>query len=85
LEAGSVADVLNHAGQGSGNESPHGIWLTVREAAQRAKVGPKLIYREVKAGRLRAARVGYRRDLRFRPEYVDAWLEASATPIEVRP
>ena len=39
-------------------------WLTVRQAAQRAQCGVKLIYREVKAERLRAARVGGRRSPR---------------------
>jgi excisionase family DNA binding protein len=59
-------------------------WLTVREAAGRARVGVKVIYREVKASRLRAARIGGRRDLRLLALWVDAWLEASSTPIEVR-
>jgi excisionase family DNA binding protein len=58
-------------------------WLTAREAAERAKVGTKVIYTEVAGGRLRAARVGGRRDLRFRPEWVDAWLDATAEPVEI--
>ena len=53
------------------NASP---WLTVREAAQRARCGVKTIYREVQAGRLRAARIGGRRELRLLAEWVDAWL-----------
>ncbi len=59
-------------------------WLTVKEAAHRAQVGPKTIYRSVQAGRLRAARIGGRRELRLLAAWVDAWLEASATPVEVR-
>lgn len=59
--------------------SPH--WLTVKEAATRARCGTKLIYREVKAKRLRAARVGGRRELRLLAEWVDLWLIATATPI----
>jgi hypothetical protein len=39
----------------------------------------KTIYREVKAGRLRAARVGGRRELRLLPEWVDAWLLMGST------
>lgn len=53
-------------------------WLTVGEAAQHARCGVKTVYREVQAGRLRAARVGGRRELRFRLEWVDAWLERTA-------
>ncbi len=54
-------------------------WLTVAEAADRARCGPKLIYREVKAGRLKAAKVGGRRELRLLPEWIDAWLTAATT------
>jgi excisionase family DNA binding protein len=60
-------------------------WLTVRESAGRGRCSPKTIYAEVKAGRLRAARIGGRRNLRLLPEWVDEWLERSATPIEIVP
>jgi excisionase family DNA binding protein len=60
------------------------IWLTVRQAAARAQVGPKTIYRSVAAGRLRAARVGGRRDLRFLAAWVDDFLIASSTPVEIK-
>lgn len=60
-------------------------WLTVREAAGRARCGPKLIYREVRAGRLRAARVGGRRELRLLAEWVDDWLLRMTTPQAVHP
>jgi excisionase family DNA binding protein len=59
------------------------VWLTVAQAAARAQVGPKVIYREVRAGRLRAARIGGRRELRLLSEWVDLWLTNSATPVEV--
>ncbi len=56
-------------------------WLTVDEAAQRARCGVKTIYREVRAGRLRAARVGGRRELRLLSAWVDEWLvESTAVP-----
>jgi len=67
----------------SQNTSAGTPWLTVREASARAKCGPKVIYSEVKASRLRAARIGGRRDLRFLASWIDAWLEATAAPIEV--
>ena len=59
-------------------------WLTVKEASRRAKCGAKLLYRELQAGRLRAARIGNRRDLRIHIDWVDQWLEASSKPVEVR-
>jgi excisionase family DNA binding protein len=59
-------------------------WLTVDEAAERARCGVKTVYREVRARRLRAARVGGRRELRLLPEWVDQWLLASATEHEIR-
>jgi excisionase family DNA binding protein len=55
-------------------------WLTVEDAANRARCGPKLIYREVRAGRLRAARIGGRRELRFTAEWIDEWLMRAAEP-----
>ena len=60
------------------------VWMTVLEAATRARCGAKTIYGEVKKNRLRAAKIGGRRELRFRPEWVDEWLEDSATPREIR-
>jgi excisionase family DNA binding protein len=60
------------------------VWLTVKQAAARMQVGPRLVYRSVASGRLRAARIGARRDLRFLPAWVDEFLIASSTPIEVK-
>ena len=58
---------LDHAPDESGAEAtPSGPpgdpseWLTVNEAAKVVKCGRRLIYREVKVGRLRAARLGLR-------------------------
>jgi excisionase family DNA binding protein len=59
------------------------VWLTVREAAARARVGPKVIYAAARGGRLRAARVDGRRSLRFRTEWIDEFLESTAEPREV--
>jgi excisionase family DNA binding protein len=55
-------------------------WLTVTEAARRARCGVKTIYREVRARRLRAARIGGRRELRLRPEWADDWLIRASDP-----
>ena len=53
---------------------PEPAWLDVRGASQRALVSSSTILREVRAGRLRAVRVGGRRSLRFRPAWIDTWL-----------
>lgn len=58
-------------------------WLTVEQAAAHAQIGKRTVYSEVKAARLKAARVGGRRELRFRVEWIDAWLEQCATPQEI--
>lgn len=62
-------------------------WLTVPQAADRARCGAKTIYREVQAGRLRAARVGGRRELRFLAEWVDGWLlqQSQIEPVSFTP
>ena len=60
-------------------------WLDVADAARHAKCGKALIYSEVKRGRLRAARLGGRRELRFLVDWIDAWLLATSTPVVVNP
>jgi len=57
-------------------------WLRIQDAASYARCGRKLLYRKIAAGRLRAARVGGRRELRLRREWLDAWLEATARVVE---
>lgn len=57
------------------------LWWTRREAAAYTRVSEATIGREVRNGRLRHARVGGRRALRFRREWLDDWL-ATAQPVE---
>lgn len=60
-------------------------WLTIEESRSVAKCGAKLLYREIKAGRLRAARLGGRAGtIRIHRDWLTAWLEASAQLVEVR-
>ena len=54
-------------------------WLKVGEAAERARCGPKTIYRAVQRGQLRAARIGGRRELRFLASWIDCWLVGQET------
>jgi excisionase family DNA binding protein len=60
-------------------------WLTVDEAADRARCGKRSIYAAVQRGHLRAAKLGGRRELRFLADWIDAWLLASCTPEIVNP
>lgn len=60
-------------------------WHTVDETAQYARCGKRSIYLGVQQGKLRAARLGGRRELRFLTEWIDAWLLASSTPELVNP
>lgn len=53
-------------------------WLTVKDAAKRARCGHRVLYREAEAGRIKVARIGGRRELRFKPEWVDKWLESQS-------
>ena len=55
--------------------SPAPTWLKISDAANRAQCSKATIRREVRAGRVRAVTVGGRRSLRFRPEWIDGWLQ----------
>lgn len=59
-------------------------WLTLKEAAAYERRGPRWVTHEVRAGRLRAVRVGGRGQLLFRREWLDEHLEALATPVLVQ-
>jgi excisionase family DNA binding protein len=58
-------------------------WLTVKEAAVYARCGSGLIYRSIRSGQLRAAKIGGRRDLRILEAWVTEWLVRSSTPVEI--
>ena len=60
-------------------------WLTVKEAAARAKCSDKMIYHAVKTGQLRASRLGVRRDLRILESWLDAWMISRSTPTFINP
>lgn len=62
---------------------PDPAWLTLRDAAQYARVSVPTLRRAIRAGRLRHARVSGNRAVRLRPSWVDDYLEATSTPIEV--
>jgi excisionase family DNA binding protein len=53
-------------------------WLTVAEAARYAGVSRDTIYTACERREIRHARVGGRRAIRLKPEWIDAWLERHA-------
>jgi excisionase family DNA binding protein len=59
------------------------IWLNVAEAAEYAGVSRDTIYTACERGELRHARVGGRRSIRLKAEWIDAWLERHARGAEV--
>lgn len=63
---------------------PKSPWLRPSEAAVYGKISRRLLYNEVRAGRLKAARVGGRRELRLKAEFIDQWLEATMAAQEPR-
>lgn len=59
-------------------------WLTVAEAARIARCSSKLLYSAHATGRLRAARIGVGRGaLRIHRDWLDTYITACATPVEV--
>jgi excisionase family DNA binding protein len=50
-------------------------WLTVAEGAEYARVSRDTIYTACERGDLHHARLGGRRAIRLKPEWIDAWLE----------
>ena len=59
------------------------VWLTVKEAAARARCSPKMIYAAANGRKLEHTKVGGRL-LRFRPSWVDSWLQSNVVHVEVR-
>ena len=50
-------------------------WLTVAEGAEYSGVSRDTIYTACERRELRHARIGGRRAIRLKPEWIDAWLE----------
>lgn len=62
----------------------HDPWFTVRQSCDYTQLHDDTLRREIRLGRLRHARVGGRKSIRIRRSWLDTWLEASSTPVEVR-
>jgi excisionase family DNA binding protein len=58
------------------------VWLTAEQAALYMQCGVKVVYRAAVRGELRVARIGGRRDIRTKRDWIDAYLESRALPVE---
>jgi excisionase family DNA binding protein len=57
-------------------------WLSIRDGSRYIGRSVPFVYREIRAGRIRAARVGRGRRLTISQEWLDAYLiEASMCPL----
>ena len=54
------------------------MWLTVAEAAEYARLSRDTIYTACERREIRQVRVGGRRAIRLKPEWIDRWLERHA-------
>ncbi len=54
------------------------IWLNVSDGAEYAGVSRDTIYTACERREMRHARIGGRRSIRLKPEWIDAWLEQHA-------
>lgn len=63
---------VTQTGVNNGTVPAESLWLTLSDVTVRVRCGRKVIYRAVAAGKLRAATINARGDLRFRPEWVNA-------------
>jgi excisionase family DNA binding protein len=58
-------------------------WLTSREAGAYLKRSFRFVLREIKAGRLRGARVGGHGEILTRREWLDEWVADHTQPLEL--
>ena len=52
-------------------------WLTPAQCARETQIGVETIYKAVRAKRLRAARIGGRREIRILRTWLQEWLEST--------
>jgi excisionase family DNA binding protein len=57
-------------------------WMDARRGASYARVSRKLLYRAIRGGKLKAARVGGRREVRLRKEWLDQFIESQIPKLE---
>jgi hypothetical protein len=65
-------------------ESQQTPWMRLGEMAAYSKRGKRFLASEIRAGRLRAVRIGGRGEYMGRATWLDQWLEDLAVPVTVR-
>jgi excisionase family DNA binding protein len=60
------------------------IWLNVAEGAEYGGVSRDTIYTACERGELRHVRIGGRRAIRLRTEWIDEWLEMHTRQVSAR-
>lgn len=65
--------------------TPQRPWLTVQDAANYAAVSTDTIYTACERQELRHVKVGGRRAIRLRIEWIDRWLEQHSSGAETPP
>lgn len=65
--------------------TPTRRWRNAKQAGERINKSPRFIVREVRAGRLRAARIGGRGEILTCDEWLDEYVERQAQPVSVVP
>jgi len=59
------------------------VWMKAPKAADYAGgISPKILYSAVRAGKLRAAKIGAGRNLLFCETFIDEWLGATVEPVD---
>jgi excisionase family DNA binding protein len=70
-----MASSMKAAVDAAGSSPVPSPWLTVAQAADYAAVSTDTIYFACQRGELRHIRIGGRRSIRLKAEYLDAWME----------
>jgi excisionase family DNA binding protein len=66
-------------------ETARSPWLNGTQAAAYIGRSKQFLFREIHAGRLRAARIGGRGEILTRADWLDAWVSDAAAPVMVSP
>ena len=75
LVASWQGEALMKPERGSSNQAQPTPWLGVQQSAEYLRIGVKGVYRAIRAGQLRAARLGGRQEIRVRKEWLDEYVE----------